>query len=1687
MTNATPTGSSVRGSNETDGRTLASLVSAQMTRTPAAIAAIDGAEEISYSQLDDRADSIAAGLQAAGVRREDLVAVLLPRNTDLIASVLSTHRLGAAYLPLDSQYPVDRLRFMLSDARPAAIVCDSSTVGLARELLSPDQHPPTIVTIDDLPDAAPQAPEPARPRDLAYVIYTSGSTGRPKGAMLEHRNTVAMLDWVGAEFAAEDLSGVLFGTSICFDLSIFEIFATLTLGGTIIVAPNALALPELAARERVTVLNTVPAVTAALLSGGDFPSTVHTVIHSGDTTTRALADAIYSVPTVRKFYNLYGPTEVVTWQSGLLVERGDTAEPPIGLPFPRVGAHIVNRQDQPVPDGDVGELLLSGDQVGRGYLNRPELTAEKFVERPGLASGRLYRTGDLVRRDSDGVMHFCGRTDFQVKIRGFRVELGELEAVLERHAAVSDSVAVAQQDGARHSGNGNRRLVAFAQLADVADLDIEADDDGILHGPLADSIAGQLRAALSDALPEYMQPDALALMPALPLTENGKPDRSRLPKLKAQRPSAEPAGSAPMTSGRATVGATEELVAGIWREVLGDAEVPIPADVPFTALGGDSLQAAGVTSRLRHRLGASITLPQFRAAPTVQALAERLDADPERGLGDESGAIPHTGTVAPPTPAQREHWLGDQVVGGSQAADGAAVTGEPVGMWTIPLALQLRGPLDTDVLQRTLDCLVARHTTLRRAMPEVDRAELVEPYPVPLEVIDLVGLPVETQQATAEQAQHAEACSGLSLLTGRVLRAQVVRFAEDRAELLIHVHHASFDGLSNRVLITELADLYAALDAGAEPPPEPGVSVDDAARWLSHQEPTTEYWAKRLAGTAAEQGAPGGRALTGGIWAGGRVERAVDPTLAQRIHRFAGEHACGPFAVVLAATAIRVFRETGRTDVVVPTPMSSRRHPDLENVMGLLHQMVAVRCDLAGAPTFGELVTRLGRQSTTDLDHPAPPWAELMRMLGAGPRVSLRPTELVVAMQRGERPVTRDRLTWTYLGERDNGGAKSDFSLVWEADMAHPQVSAEFAAQRYTPADALALVDQILAIVEAGISHPDTGIDVLDWLTPSESAQIHSWCGAAGVRADERPVLERILEQAAATPDAVAVEDHRLGSVSYAQLLAGARRVAGQLPHGVQLVGLAACRGPKPLAAALGAWLRAAAYLPLDVAHPPQRLADVLADAMVDVVLADSHCPPLPGERLELDELLGDEPADWDVEPVQRPTAPATPLAPADPAYRLYTSGSSGRPKGVTISHGALSSFLTAMGELVPLSAADVVAYVTAPSFDISGLEMWLPLVSGARVRVVDEDTARDGFALAERLRGVTVTQMTPTGFQVMLAADWAGDEQMRVLVGGETFPPALAGRLLRSCAEVWNLYGPTEATIWASAHRVSHLDASSATIPLGRALPNSVVHIVDAGGALVPPGVVGEICLGGYSLAIGYHDRAELTRQQFLTLPELPDGGAGGRFYRTGDLGRWNSTGQLAYLGRADGQLKIRGVRVEIGEIEAALSRLPGVQAAAVGVAGAGAASARLVGYLVAPPEVSDDSVRDQLGETLPAAMVPDAWVRLTQLPLTANGKIDRKTLPAPEAIDAVRVPPATVMEELVAHVWSEVLGVEDIGRDDDFLARGGHSLLATEVAAQLRHDLELSVPVSAVFSHSRLRDFAGHLDELLTAEASK
>lgn len=1613
---------------------LHSLVEAAAANNPEAIALVDGEREVTYRELDRRSAALAAHLGQQGA--ESLVGVCMERGADLVVALLGILRSGAAYVPLDPAYPRERIDFILDDAALGVVVTDAANA----DLIGTAQ----AVLVTDLPDARPGPPADVHPDGLAYLIYTSGSTGRPKAVAITHRNATTMLAWAARWWDEEDRCGVLASTSVCFDLSVFEIFLPLAYGGTAILASDALALPGLPARDRVRLVNTVPSAMNQLVRAGLVPEGVRTVNLAGEPLSRRLAEQVHALPHVQRLWNLYGPSEDTTYSTFGLVDRASDGEPSIGRPVDGTEAWVLDPDLQPVDDGEVGELYLSGAGVARGYLHRPSLTADRFLPDPfsGDSGSRMYRTGDLVRRHR-GELMFLGRTDHQVKIRGHRIELGEIDSVLVRHRAVAAAVSVSDLDAA-----GEARLVSYVQ---PADLD-----------------TAELRSWLSERLPSYAVPAVLMPLPALPRMPNGKVDRSALPEPQVERDQSGAGYIPPVT-------ALEHELAAIWVDLLGVDQVGL-AD-RFDDLGGHSLLALRLLGRVEAQLSAAVPLADFLATPTVGALAGLVDA--HRGVSSGTPLRGGVGTSPGPlSPVQEDFWFTEQFAHGSP-------------MYTVPLRFRVRGRVDATRLAGALSAVVARHEALRTAHTETEAGVLAtvgEPYAVVVPVVDLRGPATPAQELAAERHRADAACTAIDVSTGRLLRALLIQLTDEDAELILAVHHIGFDGYSTGVLTAELGNVLR----GVAEPNAPAIQARDYAAWRtgitpSQRQVSTDFWQAELSGADLLLELPTDHPRPPQLsFRGRRITRPLDPELLTEVQQLGRRHGASLFTALLTGLNVLVHQLTGRTDFVIGAQTADRMAPELRDHIGLCINTLPVRTSWIGDPTFAELLADTRTRVYRALPHQGLSYVDIIRALNL-PR-SLQHTNLVQVMIAVQNyavpPVNTPPLSIEHLPELDNGTAKVDLTLFVEFTADGPVLAAEWSTDVFTAATIERWLEHFVAILGDAVDRPGRSITELGM--SAELRRLRSvGSGPPTDWVDQQSVPALVARAAAEHPDRIAVTDGT-EQLTYAELVDAAHRLAHRLRElgagPERLVGICVDRQPRMLVGLLAILAAGGAYLPLDPDFPTDRIDYMLRDSGTSLLLTEEHLlDRLPRELPEV-VLLAEDVSAYPV------SAPDEPITPAQLAYVLYTSGSTGRPKGVEITHGSMVNFLRAMQRSPGLDIDDRVAALTTLSFDIAGLELWLPLIVGARVVVMDRATAADGALLAQRLDTdeVTVVQATPMTWRLLLAAGWAGRSTLRAWCGGEALPADLAEELSKRVGELWNLYGPTEATIWTSLHRVDEAPGRG-VVPIGRPIDNTSAWLLDGQLRPVPWGAIGELCLGGAGVARGYRQRPELTADRFV--PD-PFGRPGSRLYRTGDRARLRTDGTLEFLGRDDDQVKLRGFRIELGEVESVLRALPGVAAAAAAVWGAAPADQRLVAYVVAMEggDVDPDELRMRTQRFLPDHMVPSQLELLDALPLTANRKLDRKSLPEPgRAVADAGTLPRDPFEEIVAAVWCEVLGLEQVSVDANFFALGGHSLLATRIVGRLGQRFELPVPVRLVFEAPTVQGQARRIEADLLASLAE
>jgi amino acid adenylation domain-containing protein len=1650
-------------------QTFQQLFEAQAARTPGSVAAAEEGDRVTYRELNRRANRLARFLLERGVAPEERVSVLSERGLDLLTAMLGIFKAGAVYVPLDPLHPRTRiLQTVEQSASRLVLVADALRPilpegGISWRPLSLEAAAAALLPDEDLGVRA-------FPQSLAYVIYTSGSTGTPKGAMVEQRGMVNHL-WAkiaDLELTSEDR--IAQTASQCFDISVWQFLAALLVGGQTRIFGDAVAqdparlLAEVEAAG-VTVLETVPSMLRATLEAGSGPAlaALRWMIPTGEALAPDLCGlwlARYpSIPLV----NAYGPTECsddITHAFLRAPLPPGAAQAPIGRPVPNLRLYVLDRGLEPVPVGVPGELYAGGAGVGRGYLGDPARTAEVFVpdlfaQEPGL---RLYRTGDLGRWREDGQLEFLGRVDHQVKIRGFRIELGEIEALLAESPAVRQAVVLALPDS-----RGDRRLVAYV-----------ATDPEIALG------AGALRELAQERLPEYMVPSAFVLLPELPLTANGKIDRRALPE-----PDWVGEGTKDLSAPRTPM---EELIAGIWAEVLGLERVGV--DSSFFELGGHSLLATQVVSRIRGALDVEIPLRALFELPGVARLAELVESTRETARPEAPPLRRVPRTDVPLSFAQQRLWFLHQLDPASPA-------------YNMPGMVRLSGPLDAEALAGSLAEMVRRHESLRTVFPASlgePRQEILPEAPVDLQdfpVTDLSDLEPTAAEERLQALVQEEGRRPFDLQRGPLLRTRLVRLAPEEHALILNLHHIVSDGWSQGVLVREMSRLYEAF-AASQPSPLPELPVQYAdyavwqRDWLQGEalDSLLAWWRGQLAGSPGVLDLPVDHPRPPAFtYQGSRHPFRLPARLADRLRAYGRRESMTPFMILLAGFQALLHRHSGQTDLLVGTAIANRQQTELEDLVGFFMNTLALRADLGGRPHFLDLLEQARRTSLGAYAHQGLPFEKLVDELHPERDLSRSPLlQVMLILQNAPMRALQLPGLEVRVEEVDNGTAKLDLTVSLEETDEGIVGWIEYNVDLFDRPTVARLARHFETLIEGALANPEASVEALPLVGAAERFQLLAEWNDTLVPAEPACVHHLFEAQARRTPEAIAVTAGTAGArrLTYADLNSRANRLAHRLRSlgvGAEVrVGLCVDRTPEMVVGLLGILKAGGSYVPLDPSYPEERLAYMLADASTPVVVAEPRTaealPPHGARMVFLDPDGGflDESTD----------DPAPLALPENIAYVIHTSGSTGKPKGVQVPHAALTNFLESMRRRPGLSPDDVLLSVTTLSFDIAGLELFLPLITGASVTLVERSAVSDAARLRGELEasGATVMQATPITWHLLLESGWPGSPDLKVLCGGEALPRDLARALCARAGSVWNLYGPTETTIWSAVSQVG-----PGSVSIGRPIANTTIHLLDLGGNAVPVGVPGELLIGGSGLARGYLNRPDLTADRFVPAEWGEDGG---RLYRTGDLARRLPDGSLEFLGRIDHQIKVRGYRIELQEIEAVLAQHPEVKETVVTVregssgvrTAAGFQDRRLVAYVVpASPEAANPAaLRAFLRERLPEYMVPAGFILLERLPLTPNGKVDRKALPEPEGEEAGRslAPPRSAIEEMVAGIWSQILGTAEFGIHDNFFDLGGHSLLVAQVMSRLQAALRVELPLRLLFERPTIATLAETVEAL-------
>ncbi|KAB8318928.1 amino acid adenylation domain-containing protein [Tolypothrix campylonemoides VB511288] len=1681
------------------------LFEAQVEQTPDAVAVVFGSEQLTYKQLNQRANQLAHYLRELGVKPDDLVGICVERSLLMVVGLFAILKAGGAYVPLDPAYPQERLNYILSDAQVSLLLTDSSPkisspqlpinkLPINKDVREDTVSPLQVVCIDTdwdrIATTSTENPPPCSTvADLAYVIYTSGSTGKPKGVEIPHGAVVNFLTSMQRQPGLTQADVVLAVTTISFDIAVLELYLPLITGARIDlvtreVASDGRLLSEQIAASGATVMQATPATWRMLLAAGWGGVPGLKILCGGEALPSDLAQQLLA--TGAAIWNMYGPTETTVWSTVFEVAATQLSQTsiPIGRPIANTQIYLLDSNLQPVPIGVPGELHIGGDGLARGYLNARELTAQKFIRNPFSQEqgSRLYKTGDLARYLPDGNIDYIGRIDNQVKIRGFRIELGEIEAVLRQHPSVLQPVVIAREDVP-----GDKRLVAYVVVKPE-------------HIP---SSLSELRRFLKEQLPDYMVPTAFVFLDTLPLTPNGKIDRRALPAPDASHFISDNNFVAPRNS-------TEEVLAAIWAQVLGLARVGIHDN--FFELGGHSLLATQVISRIRQGFGVEISLQLLFETPTIADLATAITQNQNQSI-DEHQTITRVANrqSAPLSYVQQQLWLLAQL-----EPDSAA--------YNIVEAMQLQGELNVNALQQSLDAIVAHHEILRTTYIALDGnpVQIIgAPRSVELKVINLGDEPLTENTKTVQQLLQNEALRPFNLTSDLMLRACLIQRSPARARLpagaspqenilLLVMHHIATDGWSMSILYEELTTLYQAFNDGlSNPLPELPIQYADFAvwqrEWLSGEvlQKQLNYWKQQLAGATPILELPADRPRPPvQSYRGARQFFVLPQSLSQALHGLSRQEGVTLFMTLLAAFQTLLYRYSRQEDILVGSPIAGRNREEIEGLIGFFVNTLVLRTDMSGNPNFRELLQRVRSTAMSAYAHQDLPFEKLVEQLQPERSLSYHPLFQVMFVLQNVPNQTLELpgLSITAV-DVDHLASQFDITLSIEETQQGLRGLWEYNTDLFDERTIERMSEHFQTLLEAIVTDPQQHVTQLPLLTPNEQHQLLVEWNNTQADYPQQCIHKLFEQQVEKTPDAVAV-------VFVDALCAASRRVdkqltyqqlnnrANQLAHYLQtlgvgpdvLVGIYIERSLEMVVGLLGILKAGGAYVPLDPEYPQERLEFMLEDTQTPVLLTQEKLVnSLPTHKAQVICLD----SEWELIAQHSEENPVSEVTIENLVYIIYTSGSTGKPKGVMIAHRGVCNHLYWRQATFQLTEQDKVLQTFSLNFDPSVWQIFWPLSFGGQLFLARPGGHQDPTYLVKVIteQQITIAGLVPSIIRVLL--EEKGIENCtclrHVTSGGEGLGVEFIDRFVERLNlhnVLLNCYGPTEGCIDVTSWTCQP-GANYTIAPIGRPTANVQVYILDENLQPVPVGQSGELHIGGVGLARGYLNRPELTKEKFIRNPFSSVPGA--RLYKTGDLARYLPDGNIEFLGRIDHQVKIRGFRIELGEIEATLGQHPALQQNLVIVREDIPGDKRLVAYVVVHPEQvapTSSELRGFLQGKLPEYMVPKAFVFLDVIPLNPNGKVDRRALRAPDTADFSDansfVEPRNATEEVLAAIWAQVLGLERVGMHDNFFEFGGNSLLATQVISRIRQRFDVEIPLRLLFETPTIAGLANAITSL-------
>jgi amino acid adenylation domain-containing protein len=1638
-------------------KTIVDLFQEQVEKTPSNLAVVFEGQKLTYQALNFKANQLAHYLIEQGVQAETLVGICVERSIDLVIGLLGILKAGGAYVPLDQDYPTPRLQFLLEDSQVPVLLTQTHLIerlpALQAKVVGLDREWATIAAYSD--------ENPVRlccPENLAYVIYTSGSTGKPKGVMIEHVSLLNHMLWMQKTFAFSTAEKILQKTPFSFDASVWEFYAPLLVGGMLVMAKpdghiDSDYLAQTVQQHQITVLQLVPSLFKMLLDEAAFQTEVplRYLFCGGETFWYELCQNFYQLQKTTQLYNLYGPTETTIDAS---YWHCDSRAIAIGHPIANTQIYILDAHHSPTPIGIQGELCIAGRGLARGYLNRPELTLSKFIEVDIFGEPkRLYKTGDLARWRSDGNLEYLGRLDYQVKLRGFRIELGEIEATLTQHDAVTEAVVVLIKD------EDNPRLAAYVTLATPRD-----------------DIASLLRTWLKARLPEYMLPASFTVLEKLPLTPNGKIDRNALPAPELAQPDVvvEPQSD------------FERLLAQIWSEVLGYDITNTQTD--FFEAGGHSLLATQLVSRIRERFAVEMPLKKVFEHARLQEQADWL-AHQQRGT-----LLPPLTPLAEGEPlvlsfAQLRLWFLAQLDG-------------PSATYNMPATLRLQGELSKDALQQTFISLIEHHLNLRLCFPEVDGQATVQVLAVynPVRLIDLSALPNNgQQQRVANHLIEVFANAPFDLTTGPLMRVKLLKLKTQEHLLLFNMHHIISDGWSISVMVRQWAERYEAYRKNRAPElPARSIQYTDYAAWQRNWlkgellERQLSYWKEQLAGAPALLELPTDYPRPAVMsYQGAQLQTRLPAGLTQRLKSFSLSNGVTLYMSLLTAFQILLSRYSGQTDILVGSPIANRTHRQTEDLIGFFVNTLVLRTPVLGTVPVSQLLKQVRQTALQAYAHQDIPFEYLVEQLNPTRSLSHSPLfQVMLVLQNAPQEQLVIKGLKVSVEDTETTIAKFDLTL---SIAEHEEVLVcdwEYRTDLFRPQTVKRMTEHFEVLLEGLINQPTQTVGQLPLLTEAEQQQLIAWNQTQTDYPVNKTIVDLFQEQVEKTPSNLAVVFEGQ-SLAYQALNFKANQLAHYLieqrVEAETLVGICVERSIDLAIGLLGILKAGGAYVPLDPDYPAPRLQFLLEDSQVPVLLTQSHLiERLPASQAKFVALD----RDWATIAAYPGENPLRQSGSDNLVYVIYTSGSTGNPKGVMIEHRAIVQHIHNSIQSYQIQSSDQVLQFASLNFDASIEQIFTAWCSGARLVLLSTNRLpTEALSILIEKQSLTLVDLPPAYWQRLLneGVQTPSLASLKLLIlGGEVLSSQLAYQTRQTLSNrVLNAYGPTEATITASLFEIPSSEQSTsatANTPIGQPIANTQIYLLDALNNPTPIGIPGELCIAGKGLARGYLNRPDLTLEKFI---EVDIFGESKRLYKTGDLARWREDGNLEYLGRLDYQVKLRGFRIELGEIEATLTQHEAVREAVV-VLIKEEGNPRLAAYVTLATPIDDTAslLRTWLKARLPEYMLPASFTVLDKLPLTPNGKIDRKAL---EQLSVNReqlsrkefIAPRTPEEELLAGIWSRVLGRDKIGIHDNFFELGGHSLQAVQLLSKIALATNINIPVKQLFLYPTIAELATLLDK--------